>query len=163
MDQATPPSDSARALAPGLARATELTFDFVPLRLVLQGGEMAISLLRPDMVVGRHSETDVRLPLPDVSRRHCRFVFTENHWQVFDLNSLNGVHINGHRVQQATLAHKDVVRIGSFNFEVDLHSGPGSARAAASGSEKCNVFLKTISQAIPIHAQDSATPKRQAS
>ncbi|NJN37217.1 MAG: FHA domain-containing protein [Nitrospiraceae bacterium] len=36
---------------------------------------------RPDMIVGRHTECDIRLPLPDVSRRHCRLQFVEGCWQ----------------------------------------------------------------------------------
>jgi pSer/pThr/pTyr-binding forkhead associated (FHA) protein len=72
------------------------------------------------MVIGRHSQADLRLPLPDVSRRHCRFLFTEGSWHVFDLDSLNGVFINGEQVRHAILREHDVLTIGGFQFEVDL-------------------------------------------
>ena len=97
--------------------------DCVPLRLVLQPGGAVIEVARPEALVGRHSTADVRLPLPDVSRRHCRFVFTAEGWRVEDLGSLNGVHVNDVPVQQAPLRHGDLVRIGGFTFTVDL-GGP---------------------------------------
>jgi pSer/pThr/pTyr-binding forkhead associated (FHA) protein len=102
---------------------TEAGTALIPLRLVLYPGGGAIELTRPDMVVGRHSQADVRLHLPDVSRRHCRFVFSEGQWQIFDLQSTNGVYLNDQPVQQATLRHHDLIRIGSYTFEVDLRIG----------------------------------------
>jgi pSer/pThr/pTyr-binding forkhead associated (FHA) protein len=91
--------------------------DILPLRLVLPGST-PIDFKRSGMVVGRHSKADVRLPLPDVSRRHCRFVFSRGSWQVIDLNSLNGVFVNGVRVSGAKLFNGDRLRIGGFLFEV---------------------------------------------
>jgi pSer/pThr/pTyr-binding forkhead associated (FHA) protein len=102
-----------------------LPVEFVPLILILLPRGVRLELTKPDMLMGRHSDMDVRLPLPDVSRRHCRFVFTRSGWQVIDLNSLNGVHVNGKRVTHATLHHQDKLRVGGFTFEVQL---PGSPR-----------------------------------
>ena len=93
---------------------------FVPMRLVLQPGGASIDVDRPDVLVGRHTECDVRLPLPDVSRRHCRLQFVEGAWQVLDLNSLNGVQVNGEAVLQAPLNRGDKLKIGGFVFAIDL-------------------------------------------
>jgi pSer/pThr/pTyr-binding forkhead associated (FHA) protein len=93
---------------------------FVPLRLLLQPGGLCVEMSQPEMIVGRHSSADVRLALPDVSRRHCRFVFGDGHWEVEDLGSLNGVFVNGARLQEAVLSHGDTIRIGSLTFSVDL-------------------------------------------
>jgi pSer/pThr/pTyr-binding forkhead associated (FHA) protein len=100
--------------------AEPLPPDFVPLRLILQPSGLMVELTRSNVVVGRHSEADVRLPLPDVSRRHCRFLFGNGHWAVMDLNSLNGVYVNEEPVGQMTLKQGDRVRIGGFTFAVDL-------------------------------------------
>ena len=94
-----------------------------PLRLVLRPGGAFVDCTRPDLVIGRHSAADVRLPLPDVSRRHCRLVCADGAWQLIDLDSLNGVHVNGERVRQAVLRHHDQIRIGGFTFEVELGAG----------------------------------------
>jgi predicted component of type VI protein secretion system len=122
MDDVRQPCEAAGPCVPRLASQppTDPTFDFAPLRLVLQPGGLCIELTKPDMLVGRHSTADVRLSLPDISRRHCRFVFTEGCWRVLDLNSLNGVFVNGERLQDATIFQGDRLRIGSLTFEADL-------------------------------------------
>jgi pSer/pThr/pTyr-binding forkhead associated (FHA) protein len=115
----------------------------VALRLRLRPGRLAVELTRSGMVLGRHSSADVRLPLPDVSRRHCRFEYEDGRWQVIDLDSLNGVFVNDAPVRQAELHDHDRVRIGGFVFEVDL-GGAGRARTPAS----CDV-LRSIADALP--------------
>jgi pSer/pThr/pTyr-binding forkhead associated (FHA) protein len=82
------------------------------------------------MMIGRHSEADIRLPLPDVSRRHCRLQWVEGCWQVIDLNSLNGIQLNGEQVLQAPLEQDDLLRIGGFTFVVDLTTGANASPAA---------------------------------
>jgi pSer/pThr/pTyr-binding forkhead associated (FHA) protein len=109
--------------------------DFVPLRLILQPSGAAVELAQPDILLGRHSQADVRLPLPDVSRRHCRFLFGQGVWQVIDLNSLNGVFLNGEPIRQATLHPGDLIRIGGFIFAVDL-SGANTEAAEFEASER---------------------------
>jgi pSer/pThr/pTyr-binding forkhead associated (FHA) protein len=94
---------------------------FVPLRLSIPVDGLSVELTKPDVVLGRHSAADVRVGLPDVSRRHCRFLFADRRWQIFDLNSLNGVFVNDQRVRQATLDHGDRLRIGTVTFEVEVY------------------------------------------
>ena len=112
---------------PGLSTKESEKPAFVPLRLVLYPNGVTMSLDRADMVVGRHSHADLRLHLPDVSRRHCRFVFAEGEWQVLDLGSTNGVFVNDTRVDRAVLHQLDLIRIGSYTFEVQL----GDQKAAS--------------------------------
>jgi pSer/pThr/pTyr-binding forkhead associated (FHA) protein len=90
------------------------------MRLVLLPSGMRVDLTKADTLVGRHSSADIRLPLPDVSRQHCRFVFRHATWHVVDLNSLNGVFVNNQRVKQIPLRHGDRIRIGGFIFQVEL-------------------------------------------
>jgi len=110
------------------ASPTQQLPDLTPIRLVLLPSGMRVDLTKPDTLVGRHSSADIRLPLPDVSRQHCRFVFRQGAWHVVDLDSLNGVFINNQRVKQAPLRNNDRVRIGGFVFQVEL---PATLRAAA--------------------------------
>jgi pSer/pThr/pTyr-binding forkhead associated (FHA) protein len=99
---------------------SEAPAGFIPLRLVVRDCGSTVVLKRPEMVLGRHSESDVCLRLPDVSRKHCRFVFSAGFWRVFDLQSMNGLFVNDRRVMDAALQHDDIVRIGSYVFSVDL-------------------------------------------
>jgi pSer/pThr/pTyr-binding forkhead associated (FHA) protein len=129
---------------------------FVPLKLFLQPNGPILELTRPDMLVGRHSEADVRLPLPDVSRRHCRFLFTDNTWQVFDLDSLNGVFVNGERIQHATLHAHDIVSIGGFRFEVELSDNTSTAGDPSSSQE----IIHRLADALPRVAPDRDSQRK---
>jgi pSer/pThr/pTyr-binding forkhead associated (FHA) protein len=127
----------------------------VPVRLMLQPGGPAIELKCSGMVLGRHTEADVRLPLPDVSRRHCRFIFADNAWHIEDLGSLNGVFVNGQRVQQATLHETDIIGIGGFVFQVQFNLASSNAPAGTAEPPETSV--------LPMPTQDLTLPHRRAS
>lgn len=119
--------------------AGELPSGFVPLRLVLLPNGIALQLDRPEMTLGRHSGADVRLPMPDVSRRHCRFSWSGGTWSVCDLASLNGVYVNGLAVERSELHQDDLVRVGGFTFAVDL-SYPDPPKVQAPGARPQGVI-----------------------
>ena len=91
---------------------------FIPMKLVMQPSGLKVELTRPDMLLGRHSAADLRLPMPDVSRRHCRFVFERGSWRVIDQESLNGVFVNEQRVDEAILHDQDCLGVGGLRFTV---------------------------------------------
>lgn len=130
-------------------RSVELPPDFQFLRLVLQPTGQSVDLDRPIVVVGRHSEADVRLPLPDVSRRHCRFTFADGVWSVVDLNSLNGTYVNGDRVATTVLASGDSLRIGSFTFTLELLESRRPLRLVSDDQTAGEDMLRSIADALP--------------
>ncbi len=138
---------------------------FLPLRLVLQPSGMTVVLARPDMLIGRHSEADVRLPLPDVSRRHCRFVWADGVWEVHDLKSLNGVFVNDDRVERSVIRHDDLVRIGGFTFRIDTRPVETTIALPADEGEgeEGEDMLRSIADALPRPARDSSHQRRKAS
>jgi len=93
--------------------------DFCPLQLLLQPSGLSFTLGKPTQLVGRHSDADLRLPMADVSRRHCRFEFADGGWRVRDLSSLNGTFLNGERVTEAPVRPGDEVQLGGFTFVVE--------------------------------------------
>lgn len=107
--------------------ALEAPIGFVPLRLHLAG--MSVDVLQPCAIIGRHSDADIRLPSPEVSRRHCKLYFREGFWRVQDLHSLNGVHVNDEKVYEATLYDGDLFRVGEFLFEI-RYSGESTSPQA---------------------------------
>jgi pSer/pThr/pTyr-binding forkhead associated (FHA) protein len=129
---------------------------FFPLKLIVQPSGPVLELTRPDMLMGRHSEADVRLPLPDISRRHCRFLFTDRAWQVFDLGSLNGLFINGKQVQHDTLRDHDVLTIGGLQLEVDL----SASSSAAGHSATVEAAIRRIAEVLPWTVTDIDSERR---
>jgi pSer/pThr/pTyr-binding forkhead associated (FHA) protein len=93
--------------------------EFYPLRLRLRPSGQTLDLTKPDLLLGRHSEADLRMPLPDVSRHHCRFFYSAAGWEVIDLGSLNGVFVNGARVQRSALHAGDHIHLGGLEMEVE--------------------------------------------
>ncbi len=138
--------------------AMPVPVDFIPLRLVLQPSAATIELTQPDMLLGRHSQADIRLPLPDVSRRHCRFIFAQGVWQVLDLNSLNGVFLNGELIRQATVRQGDLLRIGGFTFFVDL-CAPRQQTPEADGSAG---LIRSLFKTLPPPCHEVESRRRSA-
>jgi pSer/pThr/pTyr-binding forkhead associated (FHA) protein len=92
---------------------------FRPLGLLLEPVGLRIEVVKPVAVIGRHSQAEVRLALPDISRRHCQLVFENREWRIYDLDSLNGVFVNGERMQEATLYDGDHLQLGTFIFRIE--------------------------------------------
>lgn len=85
-----------------------------------RGALVSETELRAELSIGRTSENAVVLPSSAVSRQHA--VIYVDHGQVFinDLQSANGVYVNGDRLQGPTqLTTSDTVRIGSYQLVVE--------------------------------------------
>lgn len=158
MDESPKPAEAAAHLYQGPHRADfadpEAVALVAPLRLTLLPQGPSVELRSSDQVLGRHSDCDFRLPMPDVSRRHCQFVYVDGGWEVIDLNSLNGLFVNGLRVARARLHHRSRIQIGGVTLEVSMPGEP-----ALPGSN-CNKVLRSISDALP-QPTDAAHPERR--
>lgn len=85
--------------------------------LVLQQGPGAprhFPLIAEEIVVGRSLEATVSLDSEDLSRRHARFRHDGEQWTVEDLESRNGVFLNGVKVHFATLRHGDTIQLANI-------------------------------------------------
>ena len=81
-------------------------------RLVLDDGRTERDLvLRERIVVGRDPGCDVSDADPRLSRRHAEFLVTARGLVVRDLDSRNGVRVNGRPVHEAQLTPGDLVEI----------------------------------------------------
>lgn len=79
-------------------------------------------------MVGRHPTADFVLDDHLVSRRHFRLVQRGGAWEVEDLGSTNGTHLNGQRVRRAPLRDGDRIRAGETELvfvQKDLLSAYG--------------------------------------
>jgi hypothetical protein len=77
------------------------------------GGEIVVvPLTREWTRIGRGLAADVRFDDPTVSRRHALIVRNVDGVRVLDDRSLNGVFVNGQRVEWSPLTHGDEIRVG---------------------------------------------------
>lgn len=89
---------------------------------VLQGilKDQSFALKGPEMKLGREGGDLDLNQYVQMSRLHAR-IFVENGvWNVQDLGSTNGTHINGERVVNRQLQDGDVLQLGDFTARVSL-------------------------------------------
>ena len=80
------------------------------------GTTRTIPLAREWTRVGRSLAADVRFDDPTVSRRHALLVRQPDGVRVLDDRSLNGVFVNGERVEWRTLADGDEILVGRYRL-----------------------------------------------
>jgi hypothetical protein len=76
-------------------------------------------LTRPKVLVGRAESADVRIEDPCVSRYHCEIGSINGTLWVRDLDSANGVLVNGFLETQSHLMPGDRLTIGAASFRVE--------------------------------------------
>ena len=103
------------------------------LRCRIDGVPRTFPLVGEEVRIGRGPENEIRLPDPSVSRRHAVIEREPLGWAVRDLGSTNGTRSNGNRVQRATLAPGDLLKIGAFELEVEEEAEGAARRSAAGG------------------------------
>jgi pSer/pThr/pTyr-binding forkhead associated (FHA) protein len=111
----TEPLEAPGVLSPRVLRDSVAFERPAPGRyLVIEEGNVAqlIALRRPIMHVGRGFAVDLRLEDQSVSRRHAILVERGGETRILDDRSANGTFVNGHRVAEAILRDRDVIRIG---------------------------------------------------
>ncbi len=141
----------------------KLPENFKPLRLVLEPGGMCLEIHKAEMVIGRHTNSDIRLSFPDISRRHCRLCFTDGYWEVLDLNSLNGVHVNGEKLKESVLLDGDILRIGDLTFKVEIDAPYGKTTRGPRRVEAPAGVLRSIVDYLPDRGTDGTKEYRKAS
>ena len=72
------------------------------------------------VMIGRQSSNSIALPSANVSREHARIEDIAGQVMITDLNSRNGIVINGRRVERAALHTHTRFRIGPFEFVVEI-------------------------------------------
>jgi len=82
-----------------------------------EDGELRVVGLEPGWTrIGRSLAADIRFDDPTVSRRHAMVHRADDVTRVLDDRSLNGVFVNGDRVDMRTLSDGDELTIGRFRL-----------------------------------------------
>jgi predicted component of type VI protein secretion system len=88
------------------------------------GERRSFSMARDMTVIGRREDCDLRIPLGEVSRKHCRIVRDGDSLKLEDLGSSNGTFLNAHRVQEALLTPGDTIQVGPVVFVLQIDGQP---------------------------------------
>ena len=98
---------------------------------------VAYALQREWTRIGRSLAADIRFDDPTVSRRHALIVRQPDGLRVLDDRSLNGVFVNGERVEWSTLADGDEIVIGRHHLhfvDVPVVSGMRFSHSSDQGA-----------------------------
>jgi len=96
-------------------------------------GEMRLVALESEWTrIGRSLAADVRFDDPTVSRRHALIERQPDGVRVLDDRSLNGVFVNGKRVESQVLADEDEIIVGRYR----LSFLKDATRAQTAGAEQ---------------------------
>jgi pSer/pThr/pTyr-binding forkhead associated (FHA) protein len=93
--------------------------------LVPEGGGDPVPLSRTPLSVGRRESCDICMRFPNISGLHCELTFRNGYWYIRDLNSTNGIKVNGTRVQEKLLHPQDKVTVGKRNFVINYELPAG--------------------------------------
>lgn len=86
--------------------------------LIPVGGGDPIPLRKPTLLVGRRESCDVVLRFSNVSAHHCELSINGGFWYVRDLQSRNGVKVNGVPVQEKRLDPGDELSVATHKYEI---------------------------------------------
>jgi pSer/pThr/pTyr-binding forkhead associated (FHA) protein len=90
----------------------------------------AVALTREWTRIGRSLAADIRFDDPTVSRRHALVVRQANGVRVLDDRSLNGVFVNGERIEWRALQDGDEIVVGRYRLTFVSLRTPSAAPAA---------------------------------
>jgi pSer/pThr/pTyr-binding forkhead associated (FHA) protein len=83
-----------------------------------RGGTVPIT--KPEAIIGRHSDDDIRIPDVRVSRHHARLTSADGHYEIHNLTAVrsepNPLLVNGVEKEHAQLHDGDEISLGGVKF-----------------------------------------------
>lgn len=109
--------------------------------LITENGDK-YAVTRFPFVIGRDDDCDLILHGKGVSRRHAEIVLQSGHFVVNDLNSLNGIKVNGYKVARVILEEGDSLKFGEVNltFQPGLTEGANFVADEYSGADIAGAY-----------------------
>ena len=134
-------------------------------KLVIQDDEgktTVVPLIRDELTIGRKEGNTIRLTERNVSRRHARLVRSNGSISIEDLNSYNGIRVNGSRIQgRCQIRESDRVQIGDYLIEIksEAHDKVDTLNERTIPIERIDPHAHTpVPEAVPTSADSSAVP-----
>ncbi len=132
--------------------------------LVQESGAEAreFDLVDAEVHIGRELDNALRIPDPSISRHHCVIRKAGSGFEIQDLQSSNGVLVNGNRVQASPLKHGDRVTLGQIQItflDPDAAGEGATVAIQAMGAENpAGTVRMSADQMAAIHAGVAPKP-----
>jgi pSer/pThr/pTyr-binding forkhead associated (FHA) protein len=102
------------APAPAAVAEEEVPVQREVVTLIVNGKRHEVD--RRSIVIGRSRECDIQLVDPNVSRHHAELRQEGTAYWLVDLESTNGIAVNGRRVARAKLDDGDTITLGATDI-----------------------------------------------
>src|SRR5262245_52601878 len=142
----------------------------MPALLVALNDGPGVLVDKPILLLGRHPECDVQIDSRKISRRHCCIAQVHDYLVVRDLDSTNGILINGVRVIEGKLVAGDELTIGSHRYQVSWDDGPpqaplqvAKAKPAPQASRFDDAMLESCEEPVALPDSGWSRPRPPAS
>ncbi len=115
-----------------------------PGRLVVVGKFMAgreFVLDRPSLVIGRTPENDIVIEHKSISRHHARIVREDGQYFALDLESANGVRVNGVEQSRVQLRAGDEIELGQVLLRFVTDDSGADSEAALANQKKRKLLM----------------------
>jgi adenylate cyclase len=129
--------------------------------LVPVGGGDAIPLVSEVMTIGRRQSCDIRLNFQNISGTHCELALKNGVWHIRDLNSTNGVKVNGERTLRRPLRPGDEIDIAKHKYVIQYRLTAGSRLEEVFAEEEDNVFGQTLMEKAGLEKPRRPGPGRK--
>ncbi len=131
------------------------------LTLTLPDGQVQdFALSSGAVTLGRSEVNDIVIQDPKASRIHARLEFGEDGYTVVDLDSANGIEVNGKRVRRAALTVGDTLEVGACMLRVEVDEPRAELEPDVTIMESLPDLDKTLAgAALPMNLTDTRSPR----
>ncbi len=131
------------------------------LTLTLPDGQVQdFALSSGAVTLGRSEVNDIVIPDPKASRVHARLEFGPDGYTVIDLDSGNGIRVNGRRVRRAALAVGETLEVGACTLRVEADETPAVLEPDVTIMESLPDLDATLAgAALPMNLTDTRSPR----
>jgi len=77
-----------------------------------------------EIIIGRDPDNDIQIDNIAISRKHARIVKNPNDYIIEDMNSVNGIFIDGKKINKKYLKTNDEIIIGKYSLQIILEDDP---------------------------------------
>lgn len=130
------------------------------LRYVDGGADKKVESNEAELKIGRSPDCGLILPLPGISRHHCRIVREGNAYCVEDLHSKNGTRVNDIYINKQKLNNKDRITLG--DLVIRFEEMPAYVSAGGNNDPSSTDELVLLSEEKQLH-EEAGTIIREAS
>lgn len=127
--------------------------------LVPVGGGDAIPLVSEVMTIGRRPSCDIRLNFQNISGTHCELALKNGVWHLRDLNSTNGVKVNGERTLRRPLRPGDEIGIAGHKYVIQYRLSAGTKVEEIFSEEEDNPFGQSLMEKAGLE-KPKITPRK---